>query len=205
MVFRRLVGALALAVSLLAPPAARADIATGVTILSGSQPVEVGHGFRFSATALLDGGFQRSLGRAVGIAVGDDHSCAVLADGTVYCWGDNQQGQLGDGTTPPLCFVNGFPEFASFDRLWACSNGAEVGAYLSSHASPVAAYGIFGATAVATGRSHSCALVGGMVKCWGANQAGQLGDGSTVLSSTTPVTVSGITTATAITAGAGHT
>jgi alpha-tubulin suppressor-like RCC1 family protein len=58
---------------------------------------------------------------------------------------------------------------------------------------------------VATGRLHSCALVGGTVRCWGANQIGQLGDGSTVLLTTTPVTVSGITTATAITAGAGHT
>jgi alpha-tubulin suppressor-like RCC1 family protein len=129
----------------------------------------------------------------------------VLADGTVYCWGDNQQGQLGDGTTPPYCLVNGSPEFASFDRLWTCSNATDVGAYLSAHASPVAAYGVSGATAMATGRLHSCALVSGTVQCWGANQIGQLGDGSTVLLTTTPVTVSGITTATAITAGAGHT
>ncbi len=88
------------------------------------------------------------LGTAVMIAAGQNHSCAVLADGSVACWGDDTNGQLGRGATG------------------------------GSSSAPVTVAGLSGATAGACGAFHSCALAGGVVRCWGANGFGQLGDGT---------------------------
>jgi regulator of chromosome condensation (RCC1) repeat-containing protein/Regulator of Chromosome Condensation (RCC1) repeat protein len=122
-------------------------------------------------------------------------TCALLTGGTVDCWGDNNTGQLGDGsfTGPQDCgFYYGLPI--------ACST------------TPVAVSGLSGVAAVA----GSCALLtGGTVDCWGNNDSGELGDGSfpgpqqcgfdqgpygqPVACSTTPVVVSGLSGASAIT------
>ena len=60
-------------------------------------------------------------------------------------------------------------------------------------------------TEIALGVSHSCALLtSGAIKCWGYNGWGELGDGTTT-QRTTPVDVSGITTATSLALGGGHT
>ena len=62
------------------------------------------------------------------------------------------------------------------------------------------------ATSVSAGDSHTCAVLsGGTVKCWGSGSYGQLGDGSTTSSQTTPVSVSDISTATSVSAGYRHT
>lgn len=108
------------------------------------------------------------------IAAGDSHSCARLSDGTVKCWGYNGAGQLGDGTS-------------------------------ATSYTPVAVTGMTTATEVAAAAlGHTCArLSDGTVKCWGANASGQLGDGTTIGSSTA-VVVSGITTATVIATGHAH-
>ncbi len=86
------------------------------------------------------------------LAAGSSHTCALTGDGGVLCWGNNSSGQLGDGTTT----VSALPVAVQID-------GAP----------------LVGATALAAGRFHTCALVGGAVACWGANFFGQLGDGST--------------------------
>jgi len=112
---------------------------------------------------------------ATGIAAGGDHSCALVALGAVNCWGDDANGQLGDG-------IQGNPV-----------------------TSAVVVSGLAGATAVVAGWGHTCALLtGGAVDCWGQNGNGQLGDGTTTDAST-PVAVKGLTGAKAITAGWGHT
>ncbi len=109
---------------------------------------------------------------ATAVAVTGSHSCAVAAGGSVWCWGWNDAGQLGDGTLR------------------------------DSFGAAVRVAGISGATAVATagtGRfeedispGHSCAVLStGAVKCWGWNRDGQLGDG-TATDSLLPVSVVGL-------------
>ncbi len=122
-------------------------------------------------------------GRARTVAVGGSHACAALTSSDVACWGDNKAGQLGDGTSTGPTTCPGAPTSEP------CST------------TPVMANTITGATAVATGYYHSCALLSaGSVECWGANGNGQLGNGS-MTDSLAPVPASGITNATSIAAG----
>jgi alpha-tubulin suppressor-like RCC1 family protein len=95
-------------------------------------------------------------------ALGYQHSCALLKDGKVYCWGQNYNGQLGQGA---------------------------VGYQTTFSVVPVAVKGLEGEVQqLAVGGNHSCVLQGGEVSCWGDNRHGQLGDGSDIERSTpTPV------------------
>ncbi len=112
---------------------------------------------------------------ATAIALGNRHSCAVLSSGAVRCWGDNFYGELGDGTT-------------------------------TDAATPVTVSGISTATTIALGNRHSCALLD-TVRC-------NAGEPATTVNSATPghsgagpvlpVTVSGISTATALALGDWH-
>jgi alpha-tubulin suppressor-like RCC1 family protein len=102
---------------------------------------------------------------ATQISAGGDGVCALLATGGVTCWGDNSIGELGDGTT------------AGPDCGGACS------------ATPVAVSGITNATHISAGRQAACALLAtGAIQCWGTNDFGQLGNGTTI-SSDVPVSV----------------
>lgn len=105
------------------------------------------------------------------VSAGDGHSCALLSTGAIECWGYNGSGQLGDGTQ-------------------------------TARASPVPVKGISDAIAVSAGTDHTCAaLRNGTVQCWGSNAFGGLGIGNNSPSSAIPATVSGITTAIAVSAG----
>ena len=116
---------------------------------------------------------------AVSVTTGVDHTCALLDNGSVSCWGRNQGGQLGTGdaitrSTPTL--------IAPFDS---------------------------GRTAVevSAGRWHTCALLdNGQVSCWGKGDLGQMGHGSLV-NSNVPLTIThsgGISNAVSISAGYEH-
>jgi hypothetical protein len=94
---------------------------------------------------------------ATAVALGDTHSCALLDDGAVKCWGANDKGQLGVGDT----FARGAAAADMGDALPAVALGGV-------------------AKAISAGAQHTCALLdGGTVKCWGFNDAGQLGQGHT--------------------------
>ncbi len=152
-------------------------------------------------------------------SIGNDHTCALKVDGTLWCWGSNQSGQLGEGTTtahsspmqvaPPGASAAEVAAAASNTctrksegTLWCWgSNGVGLlGLGTSdnnSHAAPVQV-SAFGASVaeVALGGSHACALkLDGSLWCWGTNQYGQLGDGTT-MSQFSPVQVTALGTST---------
>ncbi len=159
------------------------------------------------------------------IDAGAEHTCALLANRTVMCWGHDEFGQIGDGSIGRLTVrarptpVAGLSDATAIAAgrshncairaggtvsCWGGNGSGQTGSgvYTDGEARPVTVPGITGATAIAAGWSHSCAIVaGGEVRCWGSNAIGQLGNGSTVGSSLTPVVVMGVTGATAIAAG----
>jgi len=111
------------------------------------------------------------------------HSCAVVS-GAVKCWGANESGQLGNGSTT----ASSTPVTVS-----GLSSGVTAVSTNSSWASYMGMMNTYS--------GHSCAVVSGAAKCWGANSNGQLGNSSTTASST-PVSVSGLSSGvTAISTG----
>lgn len=162
--------------------------------------------------------------QVVQIAVGDLHTCAVTTDGAAKCWGNNTEGQLGDGTTTSRSTPVTVSGLASGVSLIAagyrhsCAATASGAAYCwgdnsvgglgdnttTDRRSPVQVSGLTsGVSAITAGGSYSCAVHGGAAKCWGSN-GGRLGDG-TLTSRRTPVQVSGLTSGvTDVVAGFGH-
>jgi alpha-tubulin suppressor-like RCC1 family protein len=103
------------------------------------------------------------------VAAGDTHTLALKADGTLWSWGDNSSGQLGNNGTPPHGTVPNqvVTLNAAFDRSWV---------------------------AVAAGGAHSLALqADGTLWAWGDNSGGQLGDPLIVASINTPNQVANAT------------
>lgn len=148
------------------------------------------------------------------IAVGDLHTCAVTAGGGVRCWGSNDFGQLGDGTTTSRLTpvpVNGLASgvvaisaggyhtcavtAVGAVRCWGNNAYNQLGdGTTTNRLTPVPVSGLAnGVIAISAGGLQSCALTAaGGVRCWGYNAYGQLGDG-TFVNRATPVPVSGLT------------
>jgi alpha-tubulin suppressor-like RCC1 family protein len=165
---------------------------------------------------------------AVGVTAGTENSCAVLADGTATCWGENRDGQLADGTTidrrvpvPVDGLRNAVAISAGQDhtcalrsdgtvRCWGANDQGQLGdGTTEQRVGPVAVEGIEDAVAMSVGGSHACALTGeGVVFCWGSNHFGQVGSGQVSESDPieeAPLRVEGVAGAVALSAGDGHT
>lgn len=81
------------------PPPCFAATLTSVSVTPENPVLTVGQTQQFTATALYNDASSKVIGTAISaIAAGWDHTCAILANGTVRCWGKNGYGQLGDGT-----------------------------------------------------------------------------------------------------------
>jgi alpha-tubulin suppressor-like RCC1 family protein len=164
----------------------------------------------------------------IALTAGWGHTCALVSGGAVKCWGYNGEGELGDGTTTqrntPVDVVGltssgtalaaGLYHTCSVTssgavKCWGNNDSGQLGdgTYWEDRSTPVDVVGLTsGVTALATGDFHTCALVsGGVVKCWGENTSGQLGNDATTNRST-PVEVVGLTSAvTALEGGSAHT
>jgi uncharacterized repeat protein (TIGR01451 family) len=152
------------------------------------------------------------------------HTIALKTDGTVWTWGSNFYGQLGDGTRTQRAIP---AQVAGLSNVTAVSAGVSLSMALKSDGTvwtwgsnssgqlgdgttvdrltPVQVSGLSGVKAIAAGQSHSVALkTDGTVWTWGDNSSGALGDG-TKQNRSTPVQVNGLTNVQAISAGDTHT
>jgi alpha-tubulin suppressor-like RCC1 family protein len=159
------------------------------------------------------------------ISAGGDHTCALIDDGSIRCWGDNSVGQLGNGTLAPtdVSTVVGVSDAIAVsagrqhscairsDRsvvCWGYGNNGELGNNdtISSGTPVPVALGLDKAFTLSSGEGFSCAsLLGGRVKCWGLGNAGQMGVGAANTINKVPVQVTGVTTALSVSAGSGST
>jgi alpha-tubulin suppressor-like RCC1 family protein len=164
------------------------------------------------------------LSTVTAVAAGEEHSLALLANGTVMAWGDNHEGQLGDGTTKtsavpvPVHGLSGVTAIAAGSLFslallnngtvmaWGDNREGQLGdGTLRNSTVPVPVPGLSGVTAIAAGALHSLAvLANGTAMAWGDNESGQLGVGRQVSLRVIPTAVAKITGITAIAAGEEH-
>jgi alpha-tubulin suppressor-like RCC1 family protein len=168
-----------------------------------------------------------ALGTVSEITVGLSNVCARLTDGTVRCWGQNDQGQLGNGATSfrsvpvptPVLGLTGVAQVAvghyhacarmadGTVRCWGRNAFGQLGVGSSSlrELTPAPVPGLADVAEIALGLEHTCArMVDTSVRCWGANGEGQLGDGTTTTYRAVPAPVPGLTGVVRLALGSGH-
>lgn len=155
---------------------------------------------------------------------GNGHSCAVVTGGAVKCWGDNGNGQLGDGThnassTPVFAqgvvgasvVVAGVAHTCAFGNgtvwCWGANNEGQAGVPgMADQLTPHLVTPLGNVTALAAGDQHTCAVVdNNSVWCWGSNFSGQLGIGNNDGNSAVPVQAIGLGGAKTVAGGWQHT
>src|SRR2546426_796888 len=160
------------------------------------------------------------------VSAGNIRTCGVTTKGAAYCWGLNNDGQLGNGTTvdspTPVAVVGGLAfktVVAGGEGSHTCGITTNGAAYCwgndsagqlgdgttTNSAMPVAVAGGLTFTSLTLHFSHTCGITAtGLAYCWGGNSTGQLGTGTTT-ASTVPVAVTGGFTFSALRAGFAHT
>ncbi|MFH1728549.1 MAG: PKD domain-containing protein [Pseudomonadota bacterium] len=143
---------------------------------------------------------------ALTVDAGQVHTCALLEEGTIKCWGNGYNGKLGNGLTPSssdpvnvidienayhislgsghTCAMIEANSGESNLRCWGLNSSGELGndgaQYSSQSLSPIEVLTISDAKFLDAGLSHTCAIVNdNSIKCWGWNNVGQLGHGDT--------------------------
>ena len=166
---------------------------------------------------VLDTDGYGNLAGVVQVAVGAESSCAAKTDGTVFCWGFNGDGELGNNSTSgsripvQVAGVSGSGNLTNISQIaagdyntcalksdgtvfcWGNGENGELGNNNSrSSFVPVQVVGMGGISQISVGSYHSCALRSdGSAFCWGANWYGELGNNSND-SSNAPVQVQGV-------------
>ena len=146
------------------------------------------------------------------ISSGPYHACSISTAGEARCWGSNNFGQLGEGTTTdamvPVQVTGMTSGVSSIDAgdyhtcvivsgTAKCSgrnNVGQLGDGTTTNSSiPVQVTGLTaGVTGISANGENACAIISGSARCWGNNANGQLGDG-TATNSSVPVQVTGLT------------
>lgn len=218
-------GAVAVALSVAAVVALFAGISPGAADRAGSRPSASAS---VSARSALAAAASAPLTSVISVSSGLYHSCAILSDSTIRCWGDSRSVQTGasrGSSYPgsPAVQVGGIGDVASVSaggfhtcavltggavECWGENSSGQLGdGTLTNSSIPVAVEGLPSAVSVSAGGGdlgHTCAvLLGGAVECWGDNEQGELGDGTTT-TSLVPVAVSGIATAVSVSSGLYH-
>ncbi|MGD0167928.1 MAG: RCC1 repeat-containing protein [Gaiellaceae bacterium] len=165
----------------------------------------------------------KGISTAVQVSAGGTHTCALLSSGKVRCWGDNDNGQLGIGKLKPfhsdVPLAVKLPAVAVFiaaggsntcallrtgvGYCWGSNDSGELGVgktfwSLTQSYRPLLVKRLTKASALSLGDEDACAVLrSGAVKCWGAGDSGQLGNGMTGLSAT-PVVAKGVKNAVAV-------
>jgi len=145
------------------------------------------------------------------VSAGESHTCVLTNAGGVRCWGRNTDGELGTGSSTPLLSPPGTDVLSGVKQILAASRftcalltsgGVRCWGYnglgvigdeteiQAERISPGTVDVLGGAASLAAGIGHACArMTSGGVRCWGANQAGQLGDGMAPVFAFTPPTM----------------
>ena len=220
---------------------------SNATIAGTANETDIGAGIEFSCVSLTDGTIScyggNDLGqlgngtnasasaaapaKVLGISTAVDvdagftkFACATLQNGTVQCWGRNDSGQLGNGSTVgtnrPIT-VPGVTNAVAVsagstsacallsDRTVKCWGSGLLGNGTTSvRSQPVTVVGLNNAVSISVGGNHACAVTtAGQVLCWGQNASGQLGNGTRTASSLT-VVVNGVNNAVGSSSGVLH-
>jgi alpha-tubulin suppressor-like RCC1 family protein len=144
---------------------------------------------------------------ATQVVSGSDHTCVLTATGEVDCFGDNEEGQLGDGTTtgratpapvpglpPGVALAAGNQFTCAMTRAgdvycWGSNSNGQLGRPATTDPTRPAAVAGLGrpADALMAGQFHMCARAAGRFACWGSDAFGALGTGTAGPDSVVPL------------------
>ena len=187
----------------------------GVKCWGANDAGQLGNGantYSYTAVTVQDalGG---NLANAVNVVAGELHSCALINDGTVKCWGSNDNSQVGDRTTTnrnQATVVTGLTNVVALSlgynhtcalisdqtvKCWGANTYGQLGdGSQSTRTAPTAVTSLSNVVALSAGGHTTCALVRNTddseaLKCWGNGEFGQMGNATTTITNPMPVTV----------------